>query len=228
MHTVLALGISLLQLLGQVRADHFLISGSIASNEAPITSLSLYKWYNPFHQELVATIPIIDGAFIYIPPKAPDVDVYLLSNPANQQGIQFIWDGEVSFRIDSIGTFGRGSVLNSPLTQELSQYNKEILDSLFVPLHRLDTLLVQQKLLCPQGCDRLDSLQLQRNAAEDFSRKNLIPLMLDYVRKNPSSFISLFILTKTGMEAQRDDFRRHFMLLDEKWRRHRRGELYGL
>lgn len=62
----------------------------------------------------------------------------------------------------------------------------------------------------------MDNLNKQRTIAEDLARSMQIPFMLNYVKKYPNSFISLYILTKTGMEAKREDYKSHFILLDSK------------
>lgn len=204
----------------------FLLSGKIKYNSDNIKNISLYKWNNIFSKEFIATISIIENEFLYINHNISEIDIYSLSNSNNNQSIAFVWDGEVKIVIDSTSSFYSAKIENSPISQEYTMFNESIYDSLFLPIRNLDTSISQEKLKCPAGCNSLDSLNILRAEAESFARNNQIMLMLSYVRDHPDSFVSLYILTKTGMEFDREDYKRHFSMLDEKLKQHSRAAPY--
>jgi hypothetical protein len=204
------------------KSNSFSIAGKIEDNSSQISSINLYKWHNLFYSEFIASIPIVDNEFIYINKSINETDIYTLRHPQMSQSVQFVWDGDIRITITSTLKIHESIIENSPNTIELLKFNNAIQDSLYEPIRVLDGLIVEKAKLCITGCDDLDSLHKRRANAEDFARSSQIPFMLNYVKKHPNSFVSLYLLTKTGMEFGREDYQKHFLLLTDELKSHRR------
>lgn len=205
----------------------FTISGTIDKEESNINSLQLYKFNTIFKREYIATIIVNDSKFEYSTINN-EVDVYLIINSFNGQIIQFVWDGNIKIEIKSLDNFHKSQILNSPLSRELSNYYRSLTDSLITPVRRLDSLIGIEKTKCPNGCTFLDSLNIAKDKLAAFGHNTIDEYTLSYVKNNPDSFISLFVLTKYGIEQNRDDFRKHFMLLNDKLKQHSRAIAYHM
>jgi hypothetical protein len=99
-----------------------------------------------------------------------------------------------------------------------------VLDSLYNPIRKLDTLIQNTSEFTPRYI--LDDLKQERERLIRVARETTIPLCLNYVKNNPNSFISLFILTKYGVEPQREDYRVYFNLLSESLKGHSRARIF--
>jgi|GEM_PF-874807 hypothetical protein len=207
-------------------AQTFKLSGEISNNSKGIKILSLYKKHNSYYKEFIYNIPVVDNKFIYINNNIFEIDVYVIHNSYNNQFIQFIWDEDTKIIIDSISSFYKAKIINSPLDNEFTEFDSIMQDSLFKPIRELDRLITMKKKDCPDGCDSLSILLNLRENAEKFTRKNIIPFRLNYVKKHPNSFVSLFLLTLMGTENQNQEYREHFKLLDSILKKHSRASIY--
>lgn len=202
----------------------FTISGTIHDQEATVSSIHLYKWHNTFYQELIADIPVYNGTFSYSNNDLVEVDTYMIKNPLNSQFLLFILDADITIQINSFDLFYEAQVFGSPLTKKLLEFNKMVLDSLYNPIRKLDTLIQNTSEFTPRYI--LDDLKQERERRIKVARETTIPLCLNYVKNNPNSFISLFILTKYGVEPQREDYRVYFNLLSESLKGHSRARIF--
>lgn len=207
-------------------AEPFTLTGKILNNSENITSVSLYKKHNNYYKEFVSNIPVIENEFIYLNKDINETDVYVIRNSKNNQFIQFIWNGDTRVVIDSVSNFYRAKIINSPLDDEFTKFDSLMQDSLFEPIRRLDRIIIKQNKTCPTGCDSLDTLIQLRTHAEKFARENQTLLKMNYVRSNPSSFVSLFLLTLTGTESNIEEYRKHFNLLSDELKQHSRAKQY--
>jgi hypothetical protein len=203
----------------------FTINGTIHDDKVKIKTIYLYKWHNSYYQELIADIPVYNGAFTYSNKDIREDDTYMISNPLNNQFMVFVFDADIIIKINSLDLFHNAQVINSPLTEKLHEFNKIIQDSLYNPIRKLETLIQNANKLTTNII--LDSLNLEREKYIKLAIEKTIPLSLDFVKKNPNSFISLFILTKYGMEAERKEYRECFDLLNDSLKRHSRAKIYN-
>lgn len=207
-------------------AQEFKLSGEILNNSENLEILSLHKKHNVFYEEFICNVPILNNSFTYTNDQIQEEDVYVIRNSYNNQFIQFIWDRDTRIIIDSIFSFYKAKIINSPLDNEFTTFDSLMQDSLFKPIRELDRLIALKRKDCLDGCDSLTMLSGLRDSAEKFARNSIIPFKLNYVRKNPNSFISLFLLTMKGTENHNEEYRKHFKLLDSKLQRHSRAAIY--
>lgn len=183
--------------------------------------------------ELVTTINLNDSLINY-EYDLPEIDSYWLEDVDTGQAIFFIWDHDLTIKINCT-SFGSSLVINSPLTKELENFQRQRFQLFQVPVIKMDSILsaYRQSAVAKtaSGKKTLDSLQLKANNLTNDSKKQFFSYTLEYARNHPDSFLSLYYLTFTGEEAESSnryagEYKEAFKTLSPELKKHSRARIY--
>jgi hypothetical protein len=162
-----------------------------------LTTLLLYKYNSIIDSEFIENIPIKDNK-LSVFKSLNEVDSYYIEEPISGHSFLFIWDGTIEILVDSI-SFYNSKLSNSPLTDSLNSYYEGEEEIVFHAVRNVDD---QIKKLKGGDKNKLNELNIKRDSLIDESKKKLITYRKEYVKRNPSSFISLYLLTMMGFHDE--------------------------
>ena len=161
----------------------------------------LYHYSNPFQKEYISKINVTNGEFFF-QKKLNEPDAYIISNPDQDEFFLFIWDGNVTLKIDSIHS-SNSKIINSPLTNEMKIFDMCVVEKYVKPIWKLDTLI--KSLGKRLGQDSLKIVQDKRNQLFSKGPEEVRIFTRKYVMKHPDSFVGLYELVYRGVVLDNQD-----------------------
>lgn len=188
--------------------------------------LALYKYNSPFSKELIEKKKGDNGVFNFRRNNT-EIDTYLLMDTESEMALLFIWDNDLFIDLNC-NNIDESIVINSPQTSELRKTDKLKYDLYILPLIKLDSLISQCKITNKLNKENIcNKIILERATLGNENRKLFDEFIMNYIKNNPDSFVSLYYLTfggdrfvpeKKNIEA--------FGFLSERLKMHSRSKIY--
>lgn len=188
------------------------------------TQFNLYKYKSSLEQKLIKSIEVRDGEFFFTT-TVSEYDLYMLENTIDNRFFTFVWDGHVEMQIDSL-EFDKSKIINSPLTDQYKNFQLTRSDLFIAPIWRLDSLRKRWKVGSRYSATQVDSLQSAYNQLFDKNKEDFNRYTNKYITQNPTSLISLILLTLTGSDTAIQENKNLFKSLSSDLKKHTRAQIY--
>lgn len=200
------------------------IVGTTHGRYENVSKLDLYKFNNVYDQEFIKHIEVSNSHFFF-QKSLEEKDVYMITNPNDNKFFIFVWDGDVTIDIDS-AEFDKSKIINSPLTSQKSAFETMRTRLFLKPIWDIDSILQLNKINETLSHSQIDSLKDRKNKLFDNGRLGFKKFTIDYISKNPDSFLSLYLLTLKGTEASDEENIKLFNCLSDSLKMHSRAKIY--